>query len=173
MSIKIIIKIFLVFLTLCLAISQAHAHQESNSEDTPYRVPKPGEETILHKSAERAEKACGGYARAGYIRTDTGNSPSERAVALGGEYGCEINLTDNINIHLGLSTSIDPGLNSDNDARVHGDFFDADKDSYAMPGTALLIASLGKLEAHLGRQIFDPPHMDSDDLRMIPNRFEV
>ena len=149
---------------MCLVINQAQAQ---------YRVPKPGDETILHQNIEPEEKVCAGYARAGFIRTDTDSSPAERAVAVGGEYGCVISLTDNINIHLGLSTSVDPWLNYDNDAKVHADFFDAKKDSYAMLGEAALNASFGNLETHLGRQIFDSPHMDSDDLRMVPNRFEA
>ena len=118
------------------------------------------------------ERACGGYARTGFIRTNDESNPDERATAVGGEINCEFPLNRNINIQLGLSTSIDPGVNNDNDILVHGDFFDNDKDSYVLLGEASLNASFGKLGIHLGRHIYDSPHMDSDDLRIIPNRFE-
>lgn len=173
MNKKYSIQILSTCLTISLLLGPAQTYAETTNDGLPYDIENPRDETKLRRSEIPAEKYCGGYARAGYIRTATDGSPSERAVAIGGEYGCGITLIDNINIQFGLSTSIDPGINSDNDARIHGDFFDADKDSYAMLGTAILNASLGRLEANLGRQIFDTPHMDSDDLRMIPNRFEV
>ncbi|MGB1801150.1 MAG: OprD family outer membrane porin [Gammaproteobacteria bacterium] len=121
-----------------------------------------------------AVKLCGGYARTGYIETDVDGSSTESAIALGGEFACNMALSDKINLSIGGSTSIEPGLiNSDNAAKLHGDFFDADKDSYIFLSEAVLNANLGKLNAHLGRQIFDSPHMDSDDLRIVPNRFEA
>ena len=113
----------LLLMAPMLAVGQAQAQQEGDN----------------------AEKACGGYARAGYIRTDTDSSPAERAFAIGGELGCGISFTDNIDVRLGVSTSIDPGLNSDDDVRIHSEFFDANKDSYAMLGEAVLNANLGKL----------------------------
>ncbi len=119
------------------------------------------------------DKKCSGYARAGFIETDVDNSPTESAFAVGGEFGCKLTLTNNINIQLGVSTSIDPGVNTDNDIKLHGDFFDADKDSYGMIGEATLNFNYNDFGARLGRQIFDSPHMDSDDLRIVPNRFEA
>lgn len=137
--------------------------------------------TISHVQASQEEiasnsieKFCAGYTRAGYIQTGVDSSPTQRAIAVGGEYACTMSLSSNINISLGGSTSIEPGvINSDNAAKLHGDFFDTNKDSYIFLSEAVLNANFGKLNAHLGRQIFDSPHMDSDDLRMIPNRFEA
>lgn len=119
------------------------------------------------------ENACGGYARAGFIETDVDNNSKESAYAIGGEFGCKVDLNENINIQLGVSTSVDPGVNTGNNSSLHGDFFDEDKDSYAMLGEATLNFNYEDFEANLGRQIFDSPHMDSDDLRMVPNRFEA
>jgi len=118
-------------------------------------------------------EACGGYARAGFIETDVDNTSDESAYAIGGEFACKVELNESINIQLGVSTSIDPGVNTGNDSSLHGDFFDKHKDSYAMLGEASLNFNYDELQAHLGRQIFDSPHMDSDDLRMVPNRFEA
>lgn len=119
------------------------------------------------------DTACGGYARAGFIETDVDNNATESAYAVGAELGCKLDLTENVNIKLGLSSSISPGINTDNNSSLHGDFFDEDKDSYTMLGEATLNFNYQDLEAHLGRQIFDSPHMDSDDLRIVPNRFEA
>ena len=125
------------------------------------------------QASDAEEQFCGGYARAGFIETDVDNNATESAYAVGGEFGCKVDLNENINIRLGVSTSIDPGFNTGNDSSLHGDFFDKDKDSYAMLGEASLNFNYEDFEAHLGRQIFDSPHMDSDDLRMVPNRFEA
>jgi imipenem/basic amino acid-specific outer membrane pore len=138
-----------------LAASYVHANQEESNHNS-------------------TEKFCGGYARTGYIKTDVNDSPTESAIALGGEFACNMTLSDNINFSFGGSTSIEPGLiNSDNAAKLHGDFFDADKDIYIFLSEAVLNANFDKLNIHLGRQIFDSPHMDSDDLRIVPNRFEA
>ncbi len=151
---KLIIKLFSIcLLGFGLVINQAHANQDNN-DDSAY-------------------KHCGGYARTGFIETDVENDSRTTAVAIGGEFGCGFSLTENISIDLGISSSIDPGVNDSNNDKVHGDFFDADKDSYAILGEAVLHANLGDVDAHLGRQNFDSPHMDSDDLRIVPNRFEA
>jgi hypothetical protein len=83
---------------------------------------------------DKTGEACSGYARTGFIETDVDNVSDESAYAIGGEFGCKVELNENINIQLGVSTSIDPGLNTGNDSSLHGDFFDEDKDSYAMLG---------------------------------------
>ncbi len=119
------------------------------------------------------EKHCSGYGRAGYIRTDVENNGTEKAFALGGEFGCGFAITHNIDFRLGLSTALDPGVNSDDDIELHSEFFDANKDSYVLFSESVLNAYFDSFEIHLGRQIFDSPHMDSDDLRMVPNRFET
>jgi hypothetical protein len=127
--------------------------------------------TSVH--ANDAEQMCNGYTRAGFIETDVDNNSKESAYAIGGEFGCKVDLNENFNIRLGVSTSIDPGINTSNNSSLHGDFFDEDKDSYAMLGEASFNINFDAFTAHLGRQIFDSPHMDSDDLRMVPNRFEA
>ncbi|MBL1142184.1 MAG: outer membrane porin, OprD family [Proteobacteria bacterium] len=128
---------------------------------------------VFAEEEQADSKYCGGYARTGFIETDEENTSDESSFAMGGEFDCGVSITDNIDVRVGLGTSIDPGINDSNNAKVHGDFFDANKNSYVMLAEAMLNASFGNVEAHLGRQIFDSPHMDSDDLRIIPNRFEA
>lgn len=122
---------------------------------------------------EDRDYQCGGYARAGYINTDIENTSFEQAGAIGASLACSITFQEFLTLNLGGFTSIDPGINSNNDDRVHGDFFDADKDSYALLGLAYISVHYGNFDTHLGRQAFDSPHMDSDDLRMVPNLFQA
>ena len=76
-------------------------------------------------------------------------------------------------VHFALFGSVDTGLNHNDDERIHGDFFNQKKDGYLLFGDAHMVLSFDSFEAHLGRQRLDTPHMDSDDLRMVPNLFET
>lgn len=131
-------------------------------------------QAMQEETGHSTENFCDGYARAGYIQTDVDSSPTQSAIAVGAELACKLALSNNINISLGGATSIEPGvINSDNSAKLQGDFFDTDKDSYIFLSEAVLNANFGNFNIQLGRQIFDSPHMDSDDLRIVPNRFEA
>ena len=95
------------------------------------------------------------------------------ASAIAGELGCGYRLNSYIKAHLGLFGVYDIGLNSRNDDNIHTEFYNRKKDSYLMLGEAVLTLSYGDFEAHLGRQDFDSPHLDGDDLRMMANLFEA
>ncbi|MBE0440065.1 MAG: outer membrane porin, OprD family [Gammaproteobacteria bacterium] len=114
---------------------------------------------------------CKSYARSAYIHTNTENNPSEKAVAVGGYLGCDLALTPMAEINLGLFTSINPH-NIDDD-QLHSDFFDSNGNSYLLLGQFALNLTFDSIDVQLGRQRFDSPHMDSDDLRMVPNLFEA
>lgn len=116
---------------------------------------------------------CGGYIRAGYIQTDIDTQDKEQAYGLGGNLLCGFKWDDSLNFQLGLFASINPGFNSHNIDLVQGDFFNGNKNSYFLLGEAALNYTLGKFQMHLGRQRFDSPHMDQDDLRLVPNLFEA
>lgn len=116
---------------------------------------------------------CNAHLRTGYINTDVENDSFQEAVAIGGGANCSITFQEFLTLNVGGFTSIDPGINRDDDNRVHGDFFDADKDSYALLGLASININYEKFGASFGRQFFDSPHMDSDDLRMVPNLFQA
>lgn len=111
---------------------------------------------------------CNGYARAGYIQTDHSS-----ASALAGALGCAYSLNSIIGTYLSLYASWDPGINSENDNNIQAEFFNNQQDSYLIVGEAFLTLSMDQFHTRLGRQHFDSPHLDSDDLRMIPNLFEA
>ena len=116
---------------------------------------------------------CSGYLRAGYLHSSIGSPKNLSASAVAGELGCHYQVNDQIKIQLGAFGSTGVGLNSDDESRIHGDFYNADLDGYLMLGEAFVTLSFDQLEANLGRQRLDTPHMDSDDLRMVPNLFEA
>ena len=155
---------------LFFIFTSAHAHlHENEALDNPFNFKTP-DNTEPFQAVEHQEEysGCGGYLRAGFIQTDHSS-----ASAIGGELGCGYQLNQYIKAHVGLFASFDPGINSQNDNNVQDDFFNYKKDSYLIVGEAVITLSYDRFEAHLGRQNFDSPHMDADDLRMIANLFEA
>jgi hypothetical protein len=146
------------------------AHDTNSRQNVPYNFFAEPFSAMEHFDEQAG---CGGYARAGYIRSKLGSPKTLAASAVGGEFSCFFALNSNAKIHLAFFGSLDTGLNHDDDNRIHGDFFDADKDSYLLFGEAHLSLSYNSFEAHLGRQQLDTPHMGSDDLRIVPNLFEA
>jgi hypothetical protein len=159
--------LFLIILFFTVPLVQAHI-QTTEEQDTPFKFKKPHDTAPFEAAEHKQEYGCAGYVRAGYIQTD---HLSGSAVA--GELGCGYQLNLYIKAHLGLFASYDFGVNSHDDDNIQGDFFNSKKDSYLIVGEAVLSLSYGQFDAHLGRQKFDSPHMDADDLRMIPNLFEA
>lgn len=154
-----------------LFTSQTFAHLHNNEEqDNPFNVKPPDDiESFQGINHEEAFYGCSGYVRAGYIQTEQDDHSS--AIALGGELGCGYRLNQYIKAHLGIFASLEPGLNSDDN--IHSEFFNSKNDSYLIVGEAVLTLSYKNIDAYLGRQKFDSPHMDGDDLRMIANLFEA
>ncbi|MEY8193772.1 MAG: OprD family outer membrane porin [Cycloclasticus sp.] len=117
--------------------------------------------------------SCGGYLRAGYMHSALGSPKKLSVNAVGGELGCSLAVNPHVTAHLGAFTSVDTGLNHSHKNDMLGDFFDQDKGSYLILGEAYLDLSYANVELRLGRQRLDTPHMDSDDLRIVPNLFEA
>ncbi len=161
-----LISIILLF----FSVTPVYAHLHGNEEgDKPFNFKSP-DETDFFQAVEHDEEyyGCSGYLRTGFIQTD-----HKSASAIAGELGCGYQLNSFIKAHIGLFASIDPGFNSNNDLNIQGDFFNQQKDSYLIVGEAVLTLTYDKFEAHLGRQNFDSPHLDGDDLRMISNLYEA
>ncbi|SEL21359.1 outer membrane porin, OprD family [Colwellia chukchiensis] len=53
----------------------------------------------------------------------------------------------------------------------HSAFFGADGTSYTIVGQAYMQANIANTEFKVGRFGFDSPHLDMDDVRMVPNTF--
>lgn len=116
---------------------------------------------------------CNGFVRGGYIQTHQKTVSNQQAYGLGGELGCGFSWGSFFKLHASAFTTINPGFNSDNKDEIQGDFFAADKNSYITLGEAVMTLSYANFQAHLGPQRFNSPHMDQDDLRLLPNIFEA
>lgn len=162
-----LLSILLIFSSITPVYAHLHGHDVE--PDNPYNFKSPNDSVFFQAIEHLKENnRCGGYLRVGFIQTDH-NSAS----AIGGEIGCEYQFNPYVKAHLGIFASYDPGTNSDDDFRIQDDFFNNKKDSYLILGEAVLTLSYAGLDAHLGRQHFDSPHIDGDDLRMIANLFEA
>ncbi len=60
-----------------------------------------------------------------------------------------------------------------NKDELNGDFFDANKDSFAYLGEAYIDYGYKNFDLRIGRQKIDTPLNDRDDIRMLPNTFEA
>jgi len=116
---------------------------------------------------------CNGFVRAAYLQTHAKKISKEQAYGLGGELGCGVSWRSFFKFHTSAFAAINPGFNSGNNDEIHGDFFDAYKNSYITLGEAVMTLSFANIEAHIGPQRINTPHMDQDDLRLLPNIFEA
>lgn len=112
--------------------------------------------------------ACNGYFRSGFIQTN-----HKSATALGGEIGCQLKINPYISAHAGIFGSFDSGINSNNDNNIQSEFFNQNQESYLLIGEAFITLNYANVNAQFGRQRFNSPFMDEDDLRIIPNLFEA
>lgn len=64
-------------------------------------------------------------------------------------------------------------LSADSNSELNGDFFDAEKGSFAYLGEAYIDYENKHLNIRIGRQKLDTPLNDRDDIRMLPNTFEA
>ena len=112
--------------------------------------------------------------RAGYIDwTAEGDTvdPDNSAFAVGGHVHLDSKRWYGVMVGFEGYFVMDPGFNSDDEDKINGDFFDADKDGFATLSQAFVDGRWGHTEIKLGRQMIDTPHADSDDIRMMPNYF--
>ncbi len=184
-------KLYLYSLPVVLLTAQASSFAEDQSpEETPekgsiaQRPPteelSPGSPYNINNS-ERGTgikhdlkyDGCNGFIRTGYIQTHAKTISNEQAYGLGGELGCGVSWGSLFKFHVSAFTAINPGFNSGNKEAIQGDFFDENKNSYITLGEAVMTLSYSSFEAHIGPQRINSPHMDQDDLRLLPNIFEA
>ena len=166
------IPFIVIFFLVIIHPANAHLHgDEASTKVFNYKSAESIEpyQAVIH---DEAYNACGGYLRAGFIQTQHQINNTTLASAVSAELGCGYVINPYIKAHLGLFGVLDTGFNSHNDENIHADFFNAKKDNYLLLGEAVLTLSYKNFEAHIGRQNFDSPHLDSDDLRMVSNLFE-
>ena len=113
-----------------------------------------------------------GQLRAGYIDFSEDGSPHTSASALAGHF--HFNTPRWNGLMAGVEAYTVLKLGSEHTYYdLNGDFFDDKGKSFLLLSQAYLDGKWGNTEIKLGRQSLDTPHADSDDLRMIPNYFEV
>ena len=176
-----IFSLLVVLITLQTAIAQDEPAETLAREDKSVQIQPPSEDlspgfpyninTSLRVEGIKHDlkyDGCNGFIRGGYIQTHQKTVSNQQAYGLGGELGCGISWGPYFKLHASAFTAINPGFNSGNKDEIQGDFFDENKNSYITLGEAVMTLSYGDLQAHLGPQRFNSPHMDQDDLRSLP-----
>lgn len=144
---------------------------ENLSPGSPYNINNPERDAGIKHDLNY--HGFNGILRAGYIQTQEKTVNNQQAYGFGGELAIGFSLGSYFKLHTSAFAAINPGLNSGNKNEVQGDFFDANKNSYLTLGEAVISLYYADFEAHLGPQRFNSPHMDQDDLRLLPNIFEA
>ena len=127
---------------------------------------------MIALSAEAEEKALlySGDIRVGVQYHDRSGSASGRDFALGGNLHVETLPLSGIALGATLHTT--NSLSNQHDA-MGVPFYSTLAASYAILSEAYIEAHYAKSSFILGRQTLDTPFLDSDDIGMIPNRFEA
>ena len=110
--------------------------------------------------------------RSGYISSHTDDELTNSAFAIGGH--AHLYTKRYQGIKLGTSLYAVESFNQQNhDNSLNPDFFDAKGNSFATIAEAYIDAKWSKTNIKIGRQSLDTPHIDSDDIRMMPNYFNA
>ena len=113
-----------------------------------------------------------GQLRAGYINFSEDGSPHRSAYGLAGHFHFNTQRWNGLMVGAEAYTVLNLG-NNQKYYNLNSDFFDVKGKSFILLSQAYLDGKWGNTEIKLGRQSLDTPHADSDDIRMIPNYFEV
>jgi len=103
----------------------------------------------------------------GYIDFSPKGAKDEIAFGVGGHLHIDTKSWRGLKANATFYTVQSLGFKSDNE-----DFYGERGDGFAMLSEANIEYYQGPFKAFAGRLIFDSPHADSDDIRMIPNTFE-
>ena len=106
-----------------------------------------------------------GNVRIGYINADAEDSNKLDSSAVGVKLGFISANWHGLSVG-GTLYSSQKLLNDDN-----GDFFASDGSSYAILGEGFIQGDFANTQLKIGRFEFDSPHIDTDDIRMVPNTF--
>jgi len=111
--------------------------------------------------------------RVGYIQLNHDGATSDRqALAIGGHLHIGSKRWRGARICAEAYTVQDMTTFQQDQPR-HSDFFDRSGNGFVTLSQAFLDMEWGHTEMKLGRQMIDTPHLDSDDIRMMPNYFQA
>jgi len=105
--------------------------------------------------------------RAGAIQIEDGAGAKNSTLALGGSLGVETEAIHGVSVGATFYTT-NALFGKDSEAM----FLGSTNDSYSIVGEAFIQAQLGKTTLKAGRLTVDTPYADSDDIGMVPDRFE-
>jgi len=128
---------------------------------------------ILSSSILNAQiiKEYGGEIRAGYIKVDNKKDIDTKAFGVGGNLFLKTKNYKGLSGYLSFYTLQDFGLNPKIE-EIEESFYGVEKDGLTFVSQAYLDYENSGFEIKAGRFLFDSPHADSDDIRMVPNFFE-
>ncbi len=115
-----------------------------------------------------------GYLRSVYVKDDRkGLKIDQSTFGIGGKVAIESNYIWNTKAKLGVYTTQDLGINSENPKTIDGCMFDVNKKPYTILGEAFIENRTSNTTFRFGRQEIETPIVDMDDFRIIPNLFEA
>ncbi len=111
--------------------------------------------------------------RGGFImRDDNKDATYEKtAVATGGHIHLKTKRLYGVNAAAELYTVQDMGVQKNDPNKIEPTFFDAKKSGFTTLSQAYIDTAWRNTNIRVGRQMIDTPHVDSDDIRMMPNYF--
>ena len=156
------------------SVSLGSINSESNSSPSQAEMPQQVEVQSVRSilSGYDPLEHTKGQIRAGYIHFSEDGMPNTTAYGLAGHFHMKTQRWNGLMVGAEVYTVLNLRGNQNSD-KLNGDFFDADGDSFILFTQAYLDGKWGNSEIKLGRQALDTPHADSDDIRMMPNYFEV
>ncbi|KIM12860.1 MAG: hypothetical protein KU38_03790 [Sulfurovum sp. FS08-3] len=116
---------------------------------------------------EAIELKHDGYVRWGY-QSFKNNASSEYDSAIGGKLNVELQQKG----YFALGATFYTTNALSNKENIGVPFYSSQNNSYTLLGEAYLRLKLGQTKAVIGRQLFDSPFANSDDVGMTPNTFE-
>lgn len=114
-----------------------------------------------------------GELRAGLIYLETGRARVQHAIGAGGHIHLQTRPWHNLLIASTFYAleNMEPG--GTEQELLNPDFFDAQGEGLLLAGEAYLAGNWNRSEIRLGRQTLETPHIDGDDIRMLPNLYRA
>ena len=113
-----------------------------------------------------------GQLRTGYITLNEENTDKTSAYGLAGHIHFDSKKWYGLSLGGSAYAVLNPTQNQ-NRLKLNADFFDDERKSFLLISEAYIHGQWDNTELKFGRQILDTPHVDSDDIRLIPNYFEA
>lgn len=152
---------FLLFITVAVLIAEEHLVATE-----PIKVQSVRNILSEHNSIEHTD----GQLRTGYISFSEKGQAGTHGYALGGHFHLDSRRWYGLKLGGSVYAVFNLGLNQ-KPLDTNGNFFNEDQNSFMLLSQAFLDGQWGNSKIKLGRQTLNTPHVDSDDVGMMPNFF--